>query len=931
MNSVNLSHDIFLAGWTTAFCLLAAVVAFWLWLTSTSATPKFASLSPAKPTAYRYASLPEGHIRLLRLMPHPDERSRIECQLVDYPLLDSGKGTHLKGYIPVTPNLHMALTRLRDRSLERIIWADAICINQGDTEERNIQVQSMAKIYAKASRVIVWLEEATTGGAQGHGETTVTDSDRALEELRMAADRQPAKTALATSETDQQAILTLLQRSWFQRMWVLQEVAAARQVLIMCRSAEIDGYAFCSGLDVLNLASQDRDTQNRVRSAAYLMNGAIFRPKYATSRAGRFSLDIRPLGELLDMYHDRKATDPRDKIYALLGMSSDDHVSAALSPNYNVSWKDLFHQVVNSLVGEQVSVETWEEREIAVIKTNGWVLGWVSKVEDQKKWADEQNIVMVLNYKRGHPNRKIRWTLQTSAKPIREGDVLFLLQGVSKPIIIRIHDDYCAVIATSITPAVHTTQNEGPGISWLDLLPPATVLCDVLLVWDWEVEPHSKVKNDGQDYEYLMNRRALKHTTEETESHHPDYQATRFTNMALVMGVLRKYNEAERKLQKAMDAHGRTPHRELSHTLAVMDNLAAMCSDRDELDLARKLEVMADLLGRRGDYAQITEDGILQIATSFDEEVMSILLNWRGEEVQLSEKVVEAVAMYGRSGKKVMAVLLDKRGAEVKVTEEVVKAAAKNRDTGKEVMALLLDRRSGEVYLTEGVVTAAAGNEYSGKEVLALLLSQRDVTIKVTPKLVETLAESFDASAMDKLLRRCGNEVRITEEVVKAAAGNSDSGKEILALLLDQRGDEVRITEEVLKTVARDSRSGREIMALLLDQRGDEVKITEEVLRAVAENWESGPGMMALLLDQPGRSNEVKITQGVLKAVARNLTSGEELMALLLNKRGDEIRITREVIDIVAGNWYSCEGMMKLLVKHRPDEVRSLAREKRVR
>ena len=116
----------------------------------------------------------------------------------------------------------MALTRLRDRSLERIIWADAICINQGDTEERNIQVQSMAKIYAKASRVIVWLEEATTGGAQGHGETTVTDSDRALEELRMAADRQPAKTALATSETDQQAILTLLQRSWFQRMWVRQ-------------------------------------------------------------------------------------------------------------------------------------------------------------------------------------------------------------------------------------------------------------------------------------------------------------------------------------------------------------------------------------------------------------------------------------------------------------------------------------------------------------------------------------------------------------------------------------------------------------------------------------------------------------------------------------------------------------------------------------
>lgn len=189
--------------------------------------------------SYRYSSLPEGCIRLLRLMPHRNDRSRIQCQLFEYPLLDSGKGTHLyealsyvwgsneksqfvftdKGYIPVTTNLHMALTRLRDCSLGRVIWADAICINQDDTEERNSQVQSMAKIYAGASRVIVWLEEATTGGARVHGEA-ITDSDRALEGLRMAAGGQPTE-ALA-SETDQQAILTLLQRSWFQRIWVRQ-------------------------------------------------------------------------------------------------------------------------------------------------------------------------------------------------------------------------------------------------------------------------------------------------------------------------------------------------------------------------------------------------------------------------------------------------------------------------------------------------------------------------------------------------------------------------------------------------------------------------------------------------------------------------------------------------------------------------------------
>ncbi|RYP77555.1 hypothetical protein DL770_007056 [Monosporascus sp. CRB-9-2] len=191
-------------------------------------------------SAYRYSPLPEGHIRLLRLMPNRTEHAPVQGQLFDYPLSDSGKGSHLyealsyvwgssekpqsvsidEGYVPVTTNLYMALKRLRDSFLDRIIWVDAICIDQGNTEERNRQVQFMAKIYAKASRVVVWLEEGTTASDQVRGEA-MTDSDRALEELRIAADGQSTKST--DSETNQQAILTLLQRSWFQRIWVRQQ------------------------------------------------------------------------------------------------------------------------------------------------------------------------------------------------------------------------------------------------------------------------------------------------------------------------------------------------------------------------------------------------------------------------------------------------------------------------------------------------------------------------------------------------------------------------------------------------------------------------------------------------------------------------------------------------------------------------------------
>jgi formylmethanofuran dehydrogenase subunit D len=208
-------------------------------------------------------------------------------------------------------------------------------------------------------------------------------------------------------------------------------------------------------------------------------------------------------------------------------------------------------------------------------------------------------------------------------------------------------------------------------------------------------------------------------------------------------------------------------------------------------------------------------------------------------------------------------------------------------------MALLLEQRGDEVKITEEVVKAAAGNWRSGKEVIALLLDQRSDRIIVTPQLVQAHAKLFDALAMKKLLMQRGDEVKITKEVVKAAAGNGSSGKEVMALLLDQRGGEIKITEEVVKAAAGNLGS-EEVMALLLDQRGDEVKITEEVVKAAARNGSSGKEVMALLLDQ--RGDEVKITEEVVKAAAGNGSSGKDVMRLLLDRRGAAVLVTERVL-----------------------------------
>jgi hypothetical protein len=179
----------------------------------------------------RYSPLSPGpdSIRLLRLMPDKDETAPIRCKLFNYSLQESGKETHLyealsyvwgdpketlpisidKHDLPVTVNLHAALSRLRDRFIERIMWVDALCINQENPKEREHQVQSMPKIYGQANRVIVWLGEAAN------------DSDRVLEEIRVTADDE--STNSLEDKTIQEAFLALLRRMWFQRIWVREQ------------------------------------------------------------------------------------------------------------------------------------------------------------------------------------------------------------------------------------------------------------------------------------------------------------------------------------------------------------------------------------------------------------------------------------------------------------------------------------------------------------------------------------------------------------------------------------------------------------------------------------------------------------------------------------------------------------------------------------
>lgn len=120
----------------------------------------------------------------------------------------------------IQSNCAKALSCLRRPKDQRKIWIDSLCINQDDDTERSHQVRHMHKIYAEASVVLVYLGQADD------------DSNMAMLLLNQPDRYQQSNVYEKTS------IRHLFQRPYFQRLWIVQEVALANTLEIYCGSAE---------------------------------------------------------------------------------------------------------------------------------------------------------------------------------------------------------------------------------------------------------------------------------------------------------------------------------------------------------------------------------------------------------------------------------------------------------------------------------------------------------------------------------------------------------------------------------------------------------------------------------------------------------------------------------------------------------------------
>lgn len=870
---------------------------------------------PRVVTPYCFLPLRDGHIRLLRLHPNSDVCAPIQCDLIDHYLLDpdSGTGPHLfealsyvwgsstrphvvhleTGYLPVTENLHAALLHLRDHALPRIVWADAICINQDDARERSAQVGLMAAIYSKATRVLVWLEDRASAGDQFQGHT-LADSGPALEVIRAAAEGQSANPQ--DYKLGHRAIRSLFERSWFRHIWVLQEVSVARQILMISHSTEIDGYAFCLGLSRLGFASDDADIQNCVRSTIHVIKGANYRPKCVNACSDGPSPNTRPLAELINMYHDREATDRRDKIYALLGLSSDNGSTWDLSADYEISWQDLFYRVVRSLVGSEASVATWSEDEVAIINTKGAIFGKVSSVLSGGDWGDQQVLEIRLNPMIGSHQSKnwtfgqrVSWTLPNTAKSIQKDDVVWILQGSSNATFIRLCEDYCEVIAMAVDPPDDslTKQPFNELLSHLQSTP--IFSCNLPLIWDWKI--HEGENDDRRDYECFLQSRVPECADINLEE--PPDTAARLHSIGLVLRELGESEKAAATLGMAITAYDIIPASRYSQIREAVN-----CSDPSEGPM-----LIASVFGREKDGLGITEDHIASIAKLCDVELMGLLLDQRGDEIQITERVLRAAASNTRHGVKVMKTLLERKGDGIAITEGVLDTVATNKHNGAEMMKHLLNLPSHQVPINEAVLKAAVSNN------------------------------RWDNAIVELLFDRQGGQITLTEEVVKAAVGNPTAAKEMTGLLLDRRGAEVVITDAVLKA-AVGNRCHSSILEYLFDRRGEQIRnsntvMSEDVVKAAISNPFEAERMISVLFDRCGDAIAIAITEDVLKAAVSNPGDPCKVLEFLFNRpkknknqnQNQRITVTEDVVKAAVGNRFKAEEVMRLLFDHRGAQV----------
>ncbi|KAJ9151505.1 HET-domain-containing protein [Coniochaeta hoffmannii] len=359
-------------------------------------TPKYAALAPGKT------------IRLLTLHPGQDGEP-LELSLSDSNLSEDQDALPFSALsyvwgdpeellpavcdgrtIGITKNLSDCLHSIRLTDAARLLWIDAICINQQDLEERSAQVGIMGEIYARAEKVLIWL-------GQGNDDTKL--GVFALESMAKAWKPPPDQAVSFTTVLEfarasrirhlhywalgrQQYIRSVSDSPWFTRAWTFQEVGLSSDAEVWIGRHKLPFrtlvYAWLLSLHenferTIFLNGYGRTTETG-RTCMHAMFAYWYLQNHGTAEEVKQWCQLHRLLRLRQLH---EATDPRDLIFSLLSLSHSDDADP-FKADYRMPVEDVFAKFAAKAITESgdLSLLSECERHGSDSTLPSWVPDW---------------------------------------------------------------------------------------------------------------------------------------------------------------------------------------------------------------------------------------------------------------------------------------------------------------------------------------------------------------------------------------------------------------------------------------------------------------------------------------------------------------------------------------------------------------------------
>jgi hypothetical protein len=237
----------------------------------------------------------------------------------------------------ITPHLHECLVSIFLENGPTRLWVDAICIDQSSDSEKGAQVAKMHRLYHNADLVYVWLGKASDGSNEAMD--AIRDVGLPRDSKDTSEEQMNNRLLHLKSEAPKlfqmdlfKPITALSRRSWFQRLWVVQEYLLARSVIFLCGRKTVDSRKLRDTLRKMSIYSfGDGNPPMAAEEALFegydaFVNLERIKTNYNNGGALGF-FDFVMIGR------SRLAKEPVDRIYALLGLTEKtDTVYAANLP-----------------------------------------------------------------------------------------------------------------------------------------------------------------------------------------------------------------------------------------------------------------------------------------------------------------------------------------------------------------------------------------------------------------------------------------------------------------------------------------------------------------------------------------------------------------------------------------------------------------------